>query len=228
MKAGKILWPKTRGAARGMQERDKRLVLTEPLPEEPEFVAGVDAAFSEDLVFAAACLYRYPELTLLEQATVEEKIRFPYVPGFLLFLEGPALMAALGKLEQEPDVVLLDGQGIAHPRGIGSASHLGVLLDLPTIGCAKTRLIGEYREPGRHKGDWSELRVQEKIAGAVLRTRDDVRPLFVSPGHKVDLEDAIRITLGCLGRFRIPEPLRCADMLSRKMKAERLFLARSY
>ena len=182
-------------------------------------MTGVDAAFSEDLVYAAACLYRYPELTLQEQASAAGKLRFPYVPGFLSFREGTAIIAAIRKLTVKPDVILVDGQGIAHPRGIGIASHLGVLLNIPAIGCAKTRLVGEFEEPGRRKGSWSELVYECRIVGAVLRTKDSVRPLFVSPGHKIDLDSAVRITLNCIGKYRIPEPLRCADMLSKKLKS---------
>ncbi len=205
--------------ARHLQEKHKNLVRIEPLEREPEFIAGVDAAFSEDQVFAAACLYHYPDLTLVEQSSAIEQAKFPYVPGYLLFLEGPAIISAVRKLKIKPELILVDGQGLAHPRRIGSASHLGVLLDLPTIGCAKTRLVGEFREPGRRKGTWSELRYEGETVGAVLRTRDRVRPLFISPGHKIDLKDAIRITLGCVTKYRIPEPLRCADMLSKRMKA---------
>ncbi len=214
-----IIWPKTIEDARKMQERDRKLVLIEPLQKEPEYIAGVDASFSEDRVFAAACLYRYPQLTLMEQATAAKQIVLPYIPGYLLFLEGPAIIAALKKLKKKPDVILLDGQGIAHPRGIGSASHLGVLLDIPTIGCAKTKLVGEYRDPGERKGNWTELQFDGRTVGAVLRTRDCVLPLFLSTGHRIDLKGAIRVALGCVGRYRIPEPLRCADMLSRRMKA---------
>jgi deoxyribonuclease V len=219
MRDADIIWPKTLNDARNMQERDKRRVMIGPLQKEPEYIAGVDAAFSEDQIFAAACLYRYPHLTLMEQATAAKQLTFPYVPGYLLFREGPAIIEAFMKLKKKPDVILLDGQGIAHPRGIGSASHLGVLLDIPTIGCAKTRLVGEYREPGEQKGNWTELQIDGRTMGAVLRTRDRIRPLFVSPGHRIDIPGAIRVALGCVGRYRIPEPLRCADMLSRRMKA---------
>ena len=218
MRAPNIIWPKTIDYAREMQERDKKLVLIEPLHKEPEYVAGVDAAFSEDRVYAAACLYCYPQLTLLEQAATDKHLVFPYVPGYLLFREGPAIIAALKKLKRKPDVILIDGQGIAHPRGIGSASHLGVLLDIPTIGCAKTRLVGKYRDPGERKGNWTELQFDGRIVGAVLRTRDRVRPLFLSPGHRIDLQSAIRIALGCVERYRMPEPLRGADMLSKRIR----------
>ncbi len=215
-----FIWPKTIDRAREMQACDSRRVALEPLKSEPVYIAGVDAAFSEDRVFAAVCLYRYPEMALVEQATAVRQITFPYVPGYLLFREGPATIAALHKLRKKPEVILVDGHGIAHTRGIGSASHLGVLLDIPTIGCAKKRLVGHYRMPGEKKGNWTELVFKKCTVGAVLRTRDRVRPLFLSPGHRIDLQDAIRITLGCVGRYRVPEPLRCADILSRKKKLE--------
>jgi deoxyribonuclease V len=211
-------WPGNIADAKRIQECLREKVVIAPYPGEPAIVAGVDAAFSGTHVYAVACLYSCPELRCLEQVIAVRKLRFPYVPGYLSFREGPAIMEALGKLKLRPDVILVDGQGIAHPRGIGIASHLGVLLHLPTIGCAKTRLIGDHREPGRKRGAWSELRYEGKIVGAVLRTRDDVRPLFISAGHRMDLESAIRIVPCCLGRYRIPEPLRCADVLSKGMR----------
>jgi deoxyribonuclease V len=145
---------------------------------------------------------------------------FPYVPGFLSFREGPAIIEALSRLKIKPDLILLDGQGIAHPKGLGIASHIGILLDLPTVGCAKSRLVGEYKEPGSNKGAWSPLKFHGSIVGAVLRTRDSVRPLFVSPGHRIDLKASIEIVLGCIGRYRIPEPLRRADILSKRIKRD--------
>ena len=214
-------WPETISIeqAREFQKDLRKRVRVIPLTREPRYVAGVDAAFSEDLVYAAACLYRYPELTLVEKTSAVEKLKFPYVSGFLSFREGSAIIAAIKKLQTKPDIILVDGQGIAHPRGIGIASHLGVLLDTSTIGCAKKRLVGEFREPGGRKGNLSGLTYEGRIVGAVLRTTDSVRPLFVSPGHKIDLDNAVRITLGCIGKYRIPEPLRCADMLSKKSKS---------
>ena len=213
-------WPKiiTIEQARDMQAYLKRKVRIAPFPGEPRFVAGVDAAFSDTRVFAAVCLYRLEEGICIEQATAVQKLLFPYVPGYLSFREGAAIMEALKRLNRKPDLILVDGQGIAHPRGIGIASHLGVLLDLPAIGCAKTRLIGEYREPGELKGKWTELRWEGAAVGAVLRTRKATKPLYVSPGHRVDLASSVRIVLACVGRYRVPEPLRCADMLSKALK----------
>ena len=213
-------WPATVSTqeARELQDLLRSKVRIIPLKQEPRCVAGVDAAFSEDAVFAAACLYRYPELSLAEQKSVVRKLSFPYVPGYLSFREGPAVIAAIEQLSRRPDLLLVAGQGIAHPRGIGLASHIGVLTGIPSIGCAKSRLIGEHEEPGRKKGSWTLLRVDDVIVGAVLRTQDDTRPLFISPGHLTDLDTAVRLTLGCIGKYRIPEPLRCADAFSKKLK----------
>jgi deoxyribonuclease V len=204
--------------ARELQVRLREKIRITPLKKEPRYVAGVDAAFSQDRVFAAACLYLFPEMALLEERSAIQQLSFPYVPGYLAFREGPAIMAALALMPRRPDLILVDGQGIAHPRGIGIASSLGVLSGIPAIGCAKSRLVGEHDEPGWEKGAWSPLRFEDKIIGAVLRTRDNTRPLFISPGHKIDLESSIRLALACTRAFRIPDPLRCADMLSRKIK----------
>jgi deoxyribonuclease V len=217
-----MMWPKTISLkeARGQQELLRKKVLLSPLEHDPRFVAGVDAAFSDDHVFAAACLYRFPELTPLERRTAVRKLLFPYLPGFLAFREGPAIIAALKTLQHKPDLILVDGQGISHPRRIGIASYVGVLLNIPTIGCAKSRLVGESEEPGNKKGNWSPLFLEGETIGAVVRTRDNVRPLFISPGHKIDVKSAVRLALSCLGNYRIPEPIRCADMLSKIVKRE--------
>jgi deoxyribonuclease V len=198
-----------------MQERLRSRVRIVPYRDVPRFVAGVDAAFTGDTVAAAACLYSFPDLICRERSVAIEELRFPYVPGFLAFREGPAVVAALRKLSRTPDIILVDGQGIAHPRRFGIACHIGVLLDIPAIGCAKTRLVGDHREPGVRKGSWSDLRYEGGIVGAVLRTRHGVRPLFVSPGHRIDTEGAVSFVLSCVGNYRIPEPLRCADAASR-------------
>jgi deoxyribonuclease V len=215
-------WPTTftPQEAREVQNLLQKKVRIVPLEHEPRYVAAVDAAFSEDRVFAAACLYRFQDLTVCEQVSFSRKLSIPYVPGFLSFREGPAIIAALKRLSHRPDLILVDGQGIAHPRGFGIASYIGVLMGVPTIGCAKSRLIGEYEEPLTKKGNWSPLRLEGNVIGAVLRTRDNTRPLFVSAGHGTDLNSAIRLILACTRKYRIPEPLRCADMLSKKIKAQ--------
>lgn len=216
-------WPKTPTLteARDLQDRLRKNVRVSPLAKGPRYIAGVDAAFSDDRVFAGVCLYSFPELALLEHKTAILKLSFPYVPGYLSFREGPAIIAALRKLSRTPDVILVDGQGIAHPRGLGIASFIGVFLDIPTIGCAKSRLIGAYTEPGIGKGSWSPLWFERRTVGAVVRTRDRTRPLFISPGHRTDLASAIEIALNCIGKYRIPEPLRCADRFSKQIKREK-------
>jgi deoxyribonuclease V len=213
-------WPVNINDAKSVQAvlRDKVKII--PLKKRPRFIAGVDAAFTRDRVIGVACLYMYPELVLLAEAFAIMKCPFPYIPGFLSFREGPAIVEAINKFKDKPDITIFDGQGIAHPKGLGIASHVGVLLNIPTIGCAKSRLTGEYREPGPRKGTSSPLRFNGRTVGAILRTRDNVKPVFVSPGHLVDLKSSIGIVLGCISRFRIPEPLRRADFLSKQMGRE--------
>lgn len=213
-----MLWPENIAQAKILQENLRAAVRIVPLRKKPRFIAGVDAAFSETRAFAAACIFTFPNLTFMAEAVADAPLTFPYVPGYLTFREGPAIVAALKRLTTRPDLILVDGQGIAHPRGIGIASHLGVLLDIPTVGCAKSRLVGDYDEPGSRRGDRSPLVREGKVIGTVLRTRDRVRPVFVSPGHKVSIGDAVEIVLACAARCRIPEPLRRADGLSRKAK----------
>ncbi|MGB8953725.1 MAG: deoxyribonuclease V [Candidatus Aminicenantales bacterium] len=210
--------PENLAQAKKLQESLATKVRICRLRKKPELVAGVDASFSQTKIFAAAALYKLPELILLEETGAEAALTFPYIPGYLSFREGAAVIRAIQKLSQKPDVILFDGQGIAHPKGLGIASHIGVLLNIPAIGCAKSRLIGEFKEPRNKKGCRSPLLHKGRIIGSVLRTRDNVRPLFVSPGHRIDLEDSIQIVLACTPAFRIPEPLRHADALSRKLK----------
>jgi deoxyribonuclease V len=215
-----LLWPGTIQEAKAVQLALKDRVRIIPLRKEPKFIAGVDAAFLENKVIGVACIFKYPELTHEEDAFAVTDIPFPYVPGFLSFREGPAIIKALKVLKIKPDIILVDGQGIAHPKAMGIASHLGVILDIPTIGCAKSRLVGEYKEPGSKKGEWAPLNFHSGIVGAVLRTRDNVRPLFVSPGNKIDLVGSIDVVLHCIDKYRIPEPLRRADSLSKKLRKE--------
>lgn len=215
-------WPRDINGAKKLQEVLKKKVSIIPLRKSPEYVAGVDAAFFEDKIIGVTCLYRYPEIILVEEAYSITKVSFPYIPGFLSFREGSAIIKAMSNLKIKPHVILFDGQGIAHPKGLGIASHIGVLIDIPTIGCAKSRLVGNYREPGLKKGSRSSLRYNGKIIGVVLRTKDNVRPVFVSPGHRIDLKNSIKIVCGCTSTYRIPEPLRWADFISKKIKRELL------
>jgi len=213
-----IDWPEDTAEARELQLALREQVRIVPLKGRIRYVAGVDAAFAGDSVIAAACLYEYPRLVRIAEAHAVRRVTFPYIPGFLSFREGPAIMEAVFELRPEPDLILFDGQGIAHPKGLGIASHIGVLLGLPTVGCAKSRLVGDYTPPGPGKGEYSYLVHHGRCIGAVLRTRDGVSPVFVSPGHLVDLEGAVELVLGCTGRYRIPEPIRCADRLAGEVK----------
>jgi deoxyribonuclease V len=213
-----FLWPVNINDAKAVQQVLKDRVQIIPLKKNPKFIAGVDAAFANEKVIAVACLYQYPELIPVEDIFAVTKVAFPYIPGFLSFREGPAIIEALNGLKIKPDLILFDGQGIAHPKGLGIASHIGVLLGLPTVGCAKSRLVGEYKGPGLKKGLRSLLTFHGNVVGVVLRTKDNVRPLFISPGHRTDLQTSIEIVLNCISKYRIPEPLRRADSLSKKMK----------
>jgi deoxyribonuclease V len=214
------LWPGGIAEAREIQRSLKEKVKITPLKKAPEFIAAADAAFSGDVVFAAASLYKLPALAHLRDAFSKAKAGLNYMPGLLAFREGKTLIDAIKKLEISPGVILIDGQGIAHPQGIGIASHLGILLGIPTIGCAKSRLVGEYEEPAPEKGNWSYLHYRGMEVGAVVRTRDNVKPVFVSPGHLVDIESSVEIVMKCVSGYRIPEPLRMADRLSKKMKRD--------
>ena len=213
-------WPGDLQGARKLQEILQKKVNIIPLKKEPKYIAGVDAAFLNNKVIGVACLYKYPEIHFIEEAYAVTEILFPYIPGFLSFREGPAIISALKGLRKKPDIILFDGQGIAHQKRLGIASHVGVLLNIPTIGCAKSRLIGTYKEPGPKKGTISSLLYQEEIVGVVMRTKDNVKPLFVSPGHRIDIQGSIEIVLACSQKYRIPEPLRRADFISKKIKRE--------
>ncbi|OGP70177.1 MAG: endonuclease V, partial [Deltaproteobacteria bacterium RBG_13_58_19] len=167
----------------------------------------------------AVALYTYPELELLEEAGVAGECPFPYIPGLLSFREAPILAAALDRLRRRPELLLVDGQGIAHPRGLGLASHLGLLVNIPSIGVAKSRLVGSGEEPGMAAGAVSPLLWKGKLVGLILRTQAGKKPLYLSPGHGITLEECREITLGCITKYRLPLPLRQADLLSRRLKA---------
>ena len=192
----------------------------------PELIAGVDISVnkSEGTGEAAVVVLSYPEFSLLETRYVKDKLNFPYIPGLLSFRESPLILAACEKLTLTPDLILVDGQGLAHPRRFGLASHLGLLLDIPTIGCAKSRLCGSHEEPGAEPGSYAELIDGGEVIGAALRTRMGVNPVYVSIGHKVDLQTAIHWTMACCRDYRLPEPTRFAHLaaggnLSRQTQA---------
>lgn len=185
-------------------------------PDRPiRYVAGVDAAFTADGRFclAGVVLWDRQSGETVERQTASRRLTFPYIPGLLTFREAPAIIEALRKLHNTPDCLLCDGQGIAHPRRCGIATHLGIVVGLPSIGCAKSRLIGDYLMPAQIRGSRSPLSFKDEIIGCVLRTRDNVKPLFVSVGNDIDLESAIKVVLDCGRGLRLPEPTRLADHL---------------
>ena len=187
----------------------------------PRFVAGADAITDREdqRIFGAIAVYSYPELELVEEAGAAGVCPFPYRTGLLSFREVPILAEAFQKLRRRPDVILVDGQGIAHPRGLGLATHLGLVLDIPTIGVAKSRLIGSGEEPGADAGAASPLVWQGQVVGMILRTQKGRKPFYLSPGHRITLEESREIVLGCVRRYRSPEPLRQADNLSRRLRS---------
>ena len=178
-------------------------------------VAGTDISFNKfsPMIYAGIVVFNLPDLEVIEEVGIITETRFPYIPGLLSFRETPALLEAWEKLKREPDAVLFDGQGIAHPRRVGIASHVGLLIDRPTVGCAKSVLVGKYDEPEPERGNWTPLIDRGETIGAALRTKSRVNPIFVSPGHKIDLEGAIALTLECDGGYRQPEPTRQAHLL---------------
>jgi deoxyribonuclease V len=214
-------WDITPAEAIRVQKELAPLVRQSELVGEVRHIAGCDCAFTADgRIIAVAVLFQADTREPIAREAVVQPATFPYVPGLLSFREAPAILAAIGKLRPRPDLVLCDGQGIAHPRGLGLASHVGLWLDLPTIGVAKSRLCGEHRQPGRRKGCKTQLKLDGQVVGAVLRTRDDVKPLYISPGHKITLDQSVRWTLRTTDRYRLPEPTRQADRLVSQQKRE--------
>jgi len=212
-------WNLSYAEARELQTRLAGDVRFSPLKEPPRFIVGLDCAFSRDgrRIFAAAVLLEVIgrvsgcfDLQRVETVSAEQKVEFPYIPGLLSFREAPVCLEAVGRLSREPDLYMIDGQGVAHPRRLGLAAHLGLFFEKPTIGCAKSRLIGRFAEPALDNGSHTPLYDGDEVIGAVVRTRTNVKPLFVSVGNRCTLEDAIDLTLACAVKYRLPEPTRLA------------------
>jgi deoxyribonuclease V len=178
-------------------------------------VAGVDVSISPETARCAIVLLRFPELSPLEGVVAETPLVFPYIPGLLAFREGPAVLAAWEKLNRKPDLLMFDGQGIAHPRGVGIAAQMGLWLERPAIGVAKSRLYGQHAEPGPQRGEYAYLLGKGKqVIGAVVRTKDNVKPLYLSPGHLIDVEHSVEFTLACDRGYRLPETTRWAHRVA--------------
>jgi deoxyribonuclease V len=209
-------WPTAPDEAAAIQDRLRPLAdLASAGPRDVETVAGLDVAYADDRLAAAAVVLDATTLEVVEQATALDRPGFPYVPGLFAFRELPALVAALRALRVTPDLLVCDGHGLAHPRRFGLACHLGVLTGLPAIGVGKTPLVGAYDEPGRDRGAWAPMSDGGEVVGRALRTQTGVRPVYVSVGHRADLDTACALTLRLAPRYRLPETTRRADRLSR-------------
>jgi deoxyribonuclease V len=228
-------WDLSRSEAVELQKRLRKEVRIEPLKQAPHTVAGCDISFNKfsDTVYAGIVVLRLPELEIVDQAIAITTVNFPYIPGLLSFRETPALLEAWEKLKTAPDVVILDGQGVAHPRRFGIACHFGLLTGTPALGCAKTVLVGKYDEPAREAGNYSLMTHKEETVGAAVRTKNGVAPVYISVGHLIDLPGAIDLALSCVkgyspagpggnlfdtgppskSKYRIPEPTRQAHLL---------------
>lgn len=216
-------WGRSTKEAIELQEELSPLVIVEDrLPERIRTVAGVDAAYKDESSLGCAAVVVIDVTTgkIEEVASAVGRSEFPYVSGLLSFREIPVLTTVFAKLSMKPDLLVCDGQGIAHPRRFGLACHIGVIYDLPTIGCAKTSLVGNAVEPGFKRGSFSPIIHRGETVGSLLRTRDGVRPLYISPGHRISLPTGREWILRLSSRYRIPEPIRIADQLVKKMNAE--------
>jgi deoxyribonuclease V len=203
-----------------IQEELRRKLILDDDPGDPRTVAGIDVSFSprHNLLYAAIVVLDRTTLETVEAVWTAREPSLPYIPGLLSFREGPVVLEAYEKLRREPDLLMFDGQGIAHPRGLGLASHLGVLLDKPSIGCAKSKLVGEFKEPKQKRGSMRTLSHNRRKVGVVLRTKDRTKPLFVSPGHRVSFETAATRVLEAGRGYRLPEPTRLAHLEAGRAK----------
>jgi deoxyribonuclease V len=213
-------WKVSPAEAIQIQEKLRKKLRLRPPRTRLKTVAAGDVAYGrgDDMTYAAFLFFTYPDLTLLESASAKGRASFPYIPGLLTFREAPVLLKAYSRLKAQPDLILIDGQGIAHPRFMGIAAHIGLILNLPAIGCATSRLIGTHEELAPDRGKTVPLLVGERAAGMVLRTREGVKPVYVSPGHKMDMETSVKIVLSLCRDYRIPEPLRQAHIFVSKLR----------
>lgn len=213
------LWSLSPEEAVQIQHQLKKEIIVQALPEKIDRVGGLDVSYQDNQARAAAVVFDFPTMKVVNQAVIEISVEFPYIPGLFSFREVPPLLAAIEQLREMPDVWLCDGQGIAHPRRFGLACHLGVLLDLPTVGCAKSILIGKHASFPSERGSTTPLSDRGEVIGMAVRTRADVSPVYVSVGHRADLESALRLVLACGRGMRLPEPLRLAHRLTNEGRA---------
>lgn len=208
-------WALTPREAVELQKQLRADVRVTPLARSIKTIAGADISFNKfsKTVYAGLVVLALPTLEVIEEVCVVSETAFPYVPGLLSFREAPSVLEAWAKLKTEPDAVMFDGHGVAHPRRIGIASHVGLIIERPTLGCAKSVLVGKYEEPEKERGAWTEMIDKGDVIGAALRTKTNVQPVFVSSGHLIDLAGAINLTLQCDGGYRQPEPTRRAHHL---------------
>jgi deoxyribonuclease V len=208
------------GEARRLQgELAPRIVSGPPLDlSRVRYVAGADVSTPGDQGYATVAVLSFPGLSVVEVRGYEAPLEFPYVPGLLAFREIPLVVRALEQIESDVDAMILDAHGLAHPRGLGLASHLGLFLDVPTVGCAKSRLVGKHEEPGREKGSVTDLIYRKKVVGRVVRTRAGVSPVYVSIGNRIDLDSAVDLVLACCTRYRLPETTRQAHNAANRLR----------
>lgn len=205
-----------------IQNKLRSRIVIAPFKKDVKKIAGVDASYSkrDQTMWAAVVVMDMQSLQTIEKGWYKEVVRYPYIPGLLSFREIPTILKALKDLKDEPDLILCDGQGIAHPRRMGIAAHLGLILDIPTIGCAKNLLIGNSKAPPDRKGSFTYIRYKKEIVGASLRTREGVKPVYISPGYGIDLEGSISIIMRCITKYRLPEPIREAHRLSNSLRKQ--------
>lgn len=216
-------WPSNYESALKLQrELANRVSLVSTLNKNYRLVAGADVSSvrSQGRLWAVVVILKLPEMEIIERAFASRLTEFPYIPGLLSFREAPVLIEAMKKIKTVPDAVICDGQGLAHPRSFGLACHLGLWLNLPTIGCAKSRLVGEAPEPGSNPGDWKMITHNGRDVGTILRTRKRSKPVFVSPGHKIDIQTARDVVAACIRGSRLPEPTRLAHLIVNEYRKE--------
>lgn len=217
------MWTTNIEQAKAIQEQLRNKIIKKDDFNPIKLIGGIDVGFEENghITRAAIAILTWPNLDVIEKIVSRGPTIFPYVPGFLSFREIPEILKALERLKNTPDLIMCDGQGIAHPRQMGIASHLGLITDIPSIGAAKSILVGKHEEVGQKKGDWRPLIYKNEIIGAALRTREKVKLMYVSLGHRISLETSIEVVMKCLSKYRLPEPTRWAHKLASQLKQDK-------